>query len=280
MPAASEVFYLEREDARLTVRIVSDTFSMGKNVVEVRQWPSERTVERVDAGKMRNAKKVAKAIVEAHLADGYAAVDGPWEPPTVAAEPTVSLVEGIEARRTMIDEARAEIAPAFAQNPACLNRLDNHDHDDAWVVEGEARGTHLYVGPGLCLVCFGDLTVDGAINTAEDSTVLVAGSVRCGSAELEGEVAIQGDLNAAEFVYLNSGNDYAACVLGTLRAPVLLERGTATYAAVMDAAVFRTMNSVRDEQREYPKRHVTREAIEATECPERVKRWLEDFVRA
>ncbi len=96
------------------------------------------------------------------------------------------------------------------------------------VVKGDlaVRGT---------LLVTGDLKVGGVLtDLGHDSLISVAGSLSARAVCTDGELSVAGDLTADQFVY-GHFNDHSLVVLGTLRAPVVIEDQHSTEAGKVKA---------------------------------------------
>jgi hypothetical protein len=227
---------LQRGDERIEVAIVGSTSEMGRNEVVVFSWPSYAILERVEAGKMKVARRQFREMVLARVEDGFTLVEEPWVTP--AATPSVDTLR-TEERLVDASEIRDVVPPLFHEV------VDLFEADEVVVHEGTLEVTRFELAhPRGVTWIRGDLRVDGDLEDWEHAVLLVEGTVACRSARLRGAFACTGDLEARAYVYANSGNDRAFAVGGTLRTPVFVEEGTASWAARIEAEVWRRMNAV------------------------------------
>ncbi len=238
MSTAPPRLRLRRGDERIEVAIVGSTLTTGRNEVLVVQWPSQVVLERIEAGKMKVARQRFDAAVAALTAAGFAPAADEWVLPAREPEPEPDPLRPHE-RRVGGREARLLIPPLLQQ----VVDLDTVDH--VVIHEGDLHATTFSVSyPRGAMWIRGDLRVEEDVDDWEGAVLLVDGELTCRSARLRGAFACGGDLNAREFVYVNSGNDQAFLVGGTLHSKVFVECGMASYAERFAAEVWRTMNVV------------------------------------
>lgn len=243
---------LQKGDARVELRVhAKSALTTGDNVVKVVSWPDGAILEEHSAGRMKEARKVFRKLLALRLADGYVEATEPWGKPPVAPPAERDLA----SNQRIVDVAELDrLAGAWISGAG----VDTDSFDRVLVYDGDVSGDDFAVDyPDGCVFVSGDVRVTGLVSDWEGALLIVAGHVECERAILSGQFACRGDLVAKEFVYVNSGNDYSFTTFGTLRAPVFVEGGMASYAESFEAEVWRTMNQVsttrHGERYDYPK---------------------------
>jgi hypothetical protein len=239
-------FYLRRNGETLEVLIVEERFAVGSLLVRVRSLTTGKYAD-TKCQRRKRARAEVQRIVEERLREGYVLVEKPVEverPPqanSLAAEPG-ALGPG-ESRLSVVD-ARTFAVERFSEPIDHL--LDEiKGVEEVILHEGDLRSEHFSVDfPVKCIFVDGDLELTGDLTDCEQSILCVTGSIRCRSVRLRGAFVAEGNLEAAQFIYLNSSNDYAFIVGGSVRARLFIEEGTSSWASKFDCPVWSFINEV------------------------------------